>query len=125
MQSRMAVQEVLSSYREAKQLRIRAATGKHCTNYGAEVKALEQGAKTVYDLTDQTTDVHVHIVFLNDSRSARDALHIQSEPLLSRKLNNTLEQIIDTARQLHHTARNKIIIKQSFKARKTTDNYQK
>ena len=39
-----------------------AATGKHCTNYGAEVKALEQGAKAIDDLTDQTTDV----VFLTD-----------------------------------------------------------
>ena len=31
-----------------------AATRKHCTNYGAEVKALEQGAKAIDDLTDQT-----------------------------------------------------------------------
>ena len=28
-------------------------SGKHCTNYSAEVKALEQGAKAVDDLTDQ------------------------------------------------------------------------
>ena len=55
MQSRMAVQEVLSSYYEAKQ---------HCTNYGAEVKALhllapvEQGAMCLTGL-----------------RSALDALH--------------------------------------------------
>ena len=47
-----------------------AATGKHCTKYGAEVKALEQGAKAIDDLTDQTTDV----VFLTDSRSALYAL---------------------------------------------------
>ena len=38
------------------------ATGKHCTNYSAEVKALEQGAKAVDDFTDQTSDV----VFLTD-----------------------------------------------------------
>ena len=29
-----------------------AATGKHCTNCDAEVKALEQGAKAIDDLTD-------------------------------------------------------------------------
>ena len=28
-----------------------AATRNHCTNYGAEVKALEQGAKAIADLT--------------------------------------------------------------------------
>ena len=63
-----------------------AATGKHCTNYGAEVKALEQGAKAVDDLTDQTTDV----VFLTNSRSALDALHNQSEPHLSGILHSIL-----------------------------------
>ena len=50
-----------------------AAAGKHCTNYGAEVKALEQEANAIDDLTDQTTDV----IFLIDSRSALDALHNQ------------------------------------------------
>ena len=63
-----------------------AATGKHCTNYGAEVKVLEQGAKAINDLTDQTTDV----VFLTDSRSALDALHNQSEPHLSEILHSIM-----------------------------------
>ena len=63
-----------------------AATGEYCTNYGAEVKALEQGAKAIDDLTDQTTDV----VFLTDSRSALDALHNQSEPHLSKILHSIL-----------------------------------
>ena len=65
-----------------------AATGKHCTNYGAEVKALEQGAKAIDDLTNQTTDV----VFLTDSRSTLDALHNhnQSAPHLSRILHSIL-----------------------------------
>ena len=64
-----------------------AATGKHCTNYGAVVKALEQGAKAIDDLTDQTTDV----VFLTDSRSALDALYNQSEPHRSRILHSIIE----------------------------------
>ena len=63
-----------------------AVTGKHCTNYGAKVKALEQGAKAIDDFTDQTTDV----VFLTDSRSALDALHSQSEQHLSRILHSIL-----------------------------------
>ena len=64
------------------------ATGKHCTNYSAEVKALEQGAKAVDDLTDQTSDV----VFLTDSRSALDAIQNQNEPYLMRILNGSLEK---------------------------------
>ena len=30
------------------------ATGKHCTNYNAEMKSLEQGHQAVIDLTDTT-----------------------------------------------------------------------
>ena len=65
-----------------------AATGKHCTNYCADVKELEQGAKAIDDLTDQTTDV----VFLADSQSALDALHNQSDPRLSRIIHSILEK---------------------------------
>ena len=61
-----------------------ATNGKHCTNYGAEVKALEQRAKAINDLTDQSTDV----VFLTDSRSALDALYNQSEPHQSKILHS-------------------------------------
>ena len=50
------------------------------------MKALEQGAKAIDDLTDQTTDA----VFLSDSRSALDALHNQSEPHLSRILHSII-----------------------------------
>ena len=85
MQSGMAEQEALSTYREDNKLRILRQL-KHCTNYGAGVKALEQGTKAIDDLTDQTTDV----VFLTDSRSALDALHNQSEPHLSRILHSII-----------------------------------
>ena len=50
------------------------------------VKALEQGAKSINALTDQSTDV----IFLTDSRSALDALYNQSEPHLSKKLHSIL-----------------------------------
>ena len=70
------------------QIKHSVATGKHCTNYGAEIKALEQGAKAIDDLTDQTTDV----LFITDSRFALDALHNQSEPHLSRIVNSILEK---------------------------------
>ena len=43
-----------------------SATGKYCTNYDAEVKALEQGAQAVIDLTDANSE---DVVFLTDSRS--------------------------------------------------------
>ena len=126
-----------------------AATGKHCTNYGAEVKALEQGAKAIDDLTDQTTDV----VFLTDSRSALDALHNQSEPHLSRILHSILgkrrvvlqwipahcgingNEMADKLAKKGATltqhdnpitfAEKKRIIKHSFKTKKIHDNYHK
>ena len=126
-----------------------AATEKHCTNYGAEVKALEQGAKAIDDLTDQTTDV----VFLTDSRSALDALHNQCEPHLSRILHSILgkrrvvlqwipancgingnemaEKLAKngTAMIQHNNpitlAEKKTIIKYSFKTKKIHDNYHK
>ena len=125
------------------------ATGKHCTNYFAEVKALEQGAKAVDDLTDQTSDV----VFLTDSRSALDAIQNQNEPYLMRILNGSLEkrrvvlQWIPAqcgingnemayklakrgAAMTQHDnpitlAEKKTIIKHSFRAKKIPDNYHK
>ena len=124
-----------------------AATGKHCTNYGAEVKALEQGAKAIDDLTDQTTDV----VFLTDYRTALDALHNPSEPHLSRILHSILgkrrfvlqwipahcgikgNEMADklakkgAAMTQHNNsitlAEKKAIIKHCFKTRKIPDNY--
>ena len=115
----------------------------------AEVKALEQGAKAIDDLTDQTTDV----VFLTDSRSALDALHDQSEPHLSRILHSKLEkrrvllqwipahcgmngnEMADKlakkgAAMTQHDrpitlAENKTTIKHCFKMRKIPDNYHK
>ena len=121
------------------------ATGRHCTNYGAEVKALEQGAKAIDDLTD--------VVFLTDSRSALDALHNQSKPHLSRILHSipvkrrVVLQWIPThcgingnemadklakkgAVMTQHDnpitlAEKKTIIKHCFKTRKIPDNYHK
>ena len=43
-----------------------SSTGKYGTNYDTEVKALEQGAQVVIDLTDTNSD---GVVFLTDSRS--------------------------------------------------------
>ena len=89
MQSKMVEQVALSSYKVRGQtIENSTATGKNCTNYSAEVKALEQGAKAVDDLTDQTSDV----VFLTDSRSALDAIQNQNEPYLIRILNGSLEK---------------------------------
>ena len=48
-----------------------SVTGKYCTNYDAEVKALEQGAQAVIDLTDANSE---NVVFLTDSRSVLDSL---------------------------------------------------
>ena len=125
------------------------ATGKHCTNYSAEVKALEQGAKAVDDLTDQTSDV----VFLTDSRSALDAIQNQNEPNLIRILNGSLgkrrvvlqwipahcgingNEMADKlakrgAAMTQHDnpitlTEKKTIIKHSFRAKKIPDNYHK
>ena len=48
-----------------------SATGKYSTNYNAEVKAIEQGAQAVIDLTDTNSK---DVVFLTDSRSLLDSL---------------------------------------------------
>ena len=44
-----------------KTLKTASATGKYCTNYDAEVKALEQGAQAVIDLTNANSE---DVVFL-------------------------------------------------------------
>ena len=58
-------------------------TGKYCTHYDAEVKALEQGAQAVIDLTDTNSE---DVVFLIDSRSVLDSLAGYGEHILRRKL---------------------------------------
>ena len=65
-----------------------SATGKYCTNYDAEVKALEQGAQAVIDLADANSE---NVVFLTDSRSVLDSLAGHGEHNLRRKLYNILE----------------------------------
>ena len=45
-----------------------SATGNYCTNYDAEVKALEQGAQAVIDLTDTNSE---DVVFLRFPVSIR------------------------------------------------------
>ena len=65
-----------------------SATGKYCTNYDAEVKALEQGAQAVIDLTDANSE---NVVFLTDSRSVLDSLAGHGEHNLRCKLYSILE----------------------------------
>ena len=142
MQSEMAEQG-------GQQIENSAATGKHCTNHGAKLKALEQGATAIDHVTDQTADV----VFLTDSQSAPDAIHNQSESHLSRILHSILgerrvvlqwipahcgvngNEMADKlakkgAAMTQHDnpitlAEKKTIIKHCFKMRKIPDNYHK
>ena len=65
-----------------------SATGKFCTNYDAEVKALEQGAQAVIDLTDTNSE---DVVFLTDSQPVSDSLAGHGEHNLRRKLHIILE----------------------------------
>ena len=65
-----------------------SATGKYCTNYDAEMKALEQGAQTVIDLTYTNSE---DVVCLTDSRSVVESLNGHEEPNFSRKLYNIIE----------------------------------
>ena len=65
-----------------------SATGKYCTNYDVEVKALEQGSQAVIDLTDTNSE---DVVFLTDSRSVLDSLAGHGEHNLIRKLYSILE----------------------------------
>ena len=65
-----------------------SATGKYCTNNDAEVKAIEQGAQAVIDLTDTNSE---DVVFLTDYRSVLDSLAGHGEHNLRRKLYSILE----------------------------------
>ena len=65
-----------------------SATGKYCTNYDAEVKALEQGTQAVIDLTDTNSE---DVVFLTDSRALLDSLAGHGEHNLIHTLYSILE----------------------------------
>ena len=65
-----------------------SATGKYCTNYDAEVKALKQAAQVVIDLTDTNSE---DVVFPTDSRSVLDSLAGHGEHNPRRKLYIILE----------------------------------
>ena len=65
-----------------------SATGKHCTNYDAEVKGLEQGARAMIYLTDTNSE---DVVFITDSRSVLDSIARHGEHNLRRKLYSILE----------------------------------
>ena len=65
-----------------------SSTGKKCTNYDAEVKALEQGAQSVIDQTDTNSE---DVVFLTDSPQILDSLAGQGGYNIRHKLNSILE----------------------------------
>ena len=65
-----------------------SVTGKYCTNYDAEVKALEQGVQAVIDVTYTNTE---DVVFLTDSRSVLVSLAGHGEHNLRHKLYSTEE----------------------------------
>ena len=62
--------------------------GKYCTNYDAEVKAIEEGAQAVIDLTYTNSE---DVVFLTDSLSVLDSMAGHGEHNLRRKLYSILE----------------------------------
>ena len=64
------------------------ATGKHCTNYTAEVKALSQGAQAILDIVGNHKE---DVVFLTDSKSVLDALACHGEHELRVKLSKLIE----------------------------------
>ena len=64
------------------------ATGKHCTNYAAEVKALSQGAQAILDIVGHHKE---DVVFLTDSKSVLDALTCHGEHELRVKLSKLIE----------------------------------
>ena len=51
-------------------------TGKHCTMYAVEVKALSQGAQALLDIVGNHKE---DVVFLTDSKSLLDALACHGE----------------------------------------------
>ena len=65
-----------------------SATGKYHINYDGKVKALEQGAQAVIDLTDTNSE---DVVFPTYSRSVLDSLAGHGEYNLRRKLYSILE----------------------------------
>ena len=65
-----------------------SATRKYCTNYDAEVKALEKVAQAAINLRDTNSE---DVVFLTDSRSVLDSLAGNGEHNLRRKLYSILE----------------------------------
>ena len=65
------------------------ATGKHCTNYAAEVKALSQRAQTILDIVGNHKE---DVVFLTDSKSVLDALARHREYELRVKLSKLIER---------------------------------
>ena len=64
------------------------ATGKHCTNYAAEVKALSQGAQAILDIVGNHKE---DVVFLTDSKSVLDALVCHGTYTLRVKLSKLIE----------------------------------
>ena len=64
------------------------ATGKHCTHYAAEVKALSQGAQAIIDIVGNHKD---DVVFLTDSKSVLDALARHGDYELRVKLSKLIE----------------------------------
>ena len=64
------------------------ATGKHCTNYAAEVKALSQGAQAILDIVRNHKE---DVVLLTDSKSVLDALARHGEYELRVKLSKLIE----------------------------------
>ena len=71
-----------------KTLEAASATGKYCTNYDAEVKALKQESQAVIGLSDTNSE---DVVFLTDSRSVLDSLTGHEDHNLRRKLYSILE----------------------------------
>ena len=127
-----------------KTLETDSATRKYCTNYDAEVKAIEQGVQSVIDLTYANSE---DLVFLTDFRSVLDSLTGHGEHNLRRKLYSILEhRRVDSStlwykRQLtcwqisktrsqhgtrktpNYTQAEKPIIKNMFRAKKMPDDY--
>ena len=58
------------------------ATGKHCTNYGAETKALLQAARIIQS----SEDLCEQVVFFSDALSVLQALESDSLPQLSKEM---------------------------------------
>ena len=64
------------------------ATGKHCTHYATEVKALSQRAQAILDIVGNHKE---DVVFLTDSKSVLDALACHGEHELRVKLSKLFE----------------------------------